>query len=187
MLEREGAMKNAIVALALLLSSATSVAAVDFEEADLHPLLRVNASLSVFPLIEPSLGGRSDEVKVITRGGALISVLTRQIGFSQPFQNHILRGVGSPAAIAQLKTMLGQNQVGIQTSCLLDPNTEVNGTYEITWYGRGPRRNSFVVYYGTAGAGFPACPLEVSKIVQAIREFEDAVTADPNSEVLDSD
>ncbi len=178
-------MKNVVLAITLL-CSATTAAAVPFKDADLHPLLRVNVSLRVFPFIEPALGGHSDEVKVITRGGALSATLTRQVGFSQPFDNHFLRGVGSPAAIAQLKSKLGENQVGLQTSCLLTPSDEVSGTYEITWYGRGFRRNAFVAYNGDAGAGFPACPPEVQEIVNAIDVFEAAVRAEPDSEKLTS-
>jgi hypothetical protein len=180
-------MKRIVAALFLLLASATMSAAADFADADLHPLLRVNASLRVFPFIEPALGGHSDEVKVITRGGALISVLTRQVGFSQPFDNHFLRGVGSPAAVAALKTKLAENQVGLQTSCLLTPSDEVSGTYEITWYGRGFRRNAFIAYYGDAGAGFPSCPPEVQQVITAIDVFEAAVRAEPDSEKLSSD
>lgn len=179
-------MKRIVAVLVLLLASAAA-AAVEFADADLHPLLRVNVSLRVFPFIQLDPGGHSDEVKVITRGGALIAVLTRQIGFSQPFDNHFLRGVGAPAAVAALKTKLGENQVGLQTSCLLTPSDEVSGTYEITWYGRGFRRNAFIAYYGDAGAGFPACPPEVQEIVNAIDGFEAAVRGEPDSEKLSSD
>jgi hypothetical protein len=180
-------LKNVLLALTLLLCSAATVAAIPFKDADLHPLLRVNVSLRVFPFIEPALGGHSDEVKVITRGGALNAVRTQQIGFSQPFDNHFLRGVGSPAAVATLKTKLGENQVGLQTSCLLTPSDEVSGSYEITWYGRGFRRNALVAYYGDAGAGFPSCPPEVQQIITAIDVFEAAVRAEPDSEKLSSD
>ena len=180
-------MNRSVAMLVLLLGSAAAAAAAEFADADLHPLLRVNASLRVFPAIQLDPGGHRDEVKVITRGGGLVSVLTRQIGFSQPFDNHFLRGVGSPAAVAALKSKLAENHVGIQTSCLLNPNNEVSGSYEITWYGRGFRRNVFIAYYGDAGAGFPACPPEVQQIVNAIDAFEAAVRGEPDSEKLSSD
>jgi hypothetical protein len=127
-------------------------------------------------------------VKVVTRGGALVSVRTRQFGFSQPFENNFLRGVGSPAAAAALKRTIAVNQIGLQASCLIDPNSEEgSGSYEITWYGIGFRRNAFTVYYGPAGIGFPACPTQVQQILGAIQEFEDAVRTDPDSEELTSD
>ena len=181
-------MKNVVLALTLLLCSGTTVAAVPFKDADLHPLLRVNGSFLFIPSAGPVARlGHIDEVKVITRGGALVSVVTDQVGFGAPLENHFLRGVGSPAALAQLKTRLAQNQVGVQASCLLDPNPEFSGTYEITWYGRGGRRSGFTVYYGTAGGGFPACPPEVEQIVSGISTFESSVFIDPDSEKLSSD
>jgi hypothetical protein len=181
-------MRNVVIVLALLLCSARNASAVEFQDADLKPLLRVNFSLFLAPTTTPIvLAGHIDGIKIITNGGGLISVDTDQ-GVFGPFRNRlILRGVGSPASLAKLRAEFGKNRIGFQVSCALEPNGDVSGPYEITWYGRGGRRNAFTVLYGKAGAGFPACSAEVQEIVNAIAEFEGTVFLDPDSEKLSSD
>jgi hypothetical protein len=85
-------MKKRVLSYLVLVITVNAAMALNFEEVDLHPLLRVNASRYYNPQINPfPFAGHFDEVKVITRGGALFSVLTHQSYFSTPFDNHIVR------------------------------------------------------------------------------------------------
>ena len=181
-------MKHLAAAFALLLGSATTAGGVEFRDADLHPLLRISVSLFVTPTTHPFVGaGHVDKLYVVTRGGALIAVETGQETFSAPFRSFYVRGVGSPAATATLRTKLGQYRIGLQASCSLEPDSGDPGSEEITWYGRGGRRTRFSVFYGEAGVGFPPCSSEVQEILNAIGEFQGTVILDPDSERLTSD
>lgn len=177
-------MKKSAIFLILALYAKIALA-VTFEQADLHPLLRVNASRVLTPQTGPvARAGQFDEVKVITRGGALLSVLTQQESFSSPYENRIVRGVGTSAQLATLQAKLGENRIGAQASCALDRDSEVSGVYEITWYGRGSRRNAFTVFFGAAGESRPACSGEAQAIINAIMSFEDAVVSARGTQVL---
>jgi hypothetical protein len=156
----------------------------DFSQADLHPYLRIHAWRTYVDL--QSQVNFDDQDYAITQGGALQAAEARRQGDRSPV-NVFIRGVGATAQLNSLKRTLNQNRIGTQTSCELDTQGAQSGPYEITWYGKGSRRNSFVVEFGTAGSsGLPPCGPGVEAMIRAIDIFLNHVSTRPGTQTLTS-
>lgn len=179
-----------------LLSGLPAIAAgTDFSKIDLHPLLqihgkRVTVADPSFPGV-PVAGGRFEEQIFISRGGGTIYIEVDQ-GVLSPAQTVLIRGVAAKESLAKLNSELSAARIGFLTTCaqsgVVEGVFETTGPYEITWYGKGLRRNAFtVLFFGKADApAEPLCPPEVGALLDAIRELVFAVAHEPGSENLGS-
>ena len=151
-------------ALALLLVALPGAAQPPSSQA----LLRVHAALTVFAqgpeLVDEDLFVHGDGLATgslaLSREGACASCY---------WSTAIVQGSGSSEQFAALQAALGVNKVGVQAGgCVVQSVMPGTGTYEVTWYGRGSRRNSWLVQVG--GEGEP-CAVEVSNIIRAIETY----------------
>jgi hypothetical protein len=173
--------------LALLLLSFTlfgSRAEADaFTSADLHPLLRVHAVHSD-QILSTQQTIFQDEDYFISRGGALLFQLVSQLE-AEPFKTLLVRGVGLPAEVAALKQVLSDSRVGTLTDCEVPDGADRVEPYELTWYGREGRRNTFVAFFAPAGStSLPVCPPQVLSLRRAVSDYFVHVTQLPGSENL---
>lgn len=175
-------MRPVFLLVLSLLFCGSSARADAFASSDLHPLLRAHATRS---FIEGFSQLRLDDQDyLISRGGALLSQVAGQVDGGS-FSNFLVRGAGDREHLAALKRVLAESQVGTLKSCEIDSGGVTNGPYEITWYGKEGRRNSFVAVLGPAGAsGLPPCPPQVGNIIQAISVYVNHVVSLPGTEIL---
>jgi len=84
----------------------------------------------------------------------------------------------STAQLAALQAALGRAQIGQQTGgCEVESRSLADGVAELTWYGRGLRKNALIfTVVSTSGGGNP-CPPELQALFQAIDELSAAVLA----------
>ncbi len=160
-------------------------------ERDLSPLLRVNVSLTTrAPLIDPFTNLVDDRDVFVSRGGALVSTRINK-GFTN-VDTTLVRGVAEPGQLASIVQALAVSRIGFQQDCQIhSPGLEEGGplgTIDLTWYGRGIRRNAFTVIYAVEGTSLlPSCPAAVGELLAAIAAFETAVFENPSTEVLQSE
>lgn len=153
-----------------------------FAQADLNPYVRVHASRSYTDLL--GVARFDDQDYMITRGGG---VLAAEASWStgREFSNLLIRGTGEAGQLNSLKRTLTTNKIGAQTDCR-DP-LGLDGSYEITWYGKSGRRNSFTAYLGTFGpTDLPSCPSGVAEMIRAINDYVNHVANRRGTEVLRS-
>jgi hypothetical protein len=100
------------------------------------------------------------------------------------FNTQFAEGVSSSQALQELNGKYGQGRIGFQAGdCKLDPPLLASPyKYDITWYGRNGRRNSFSVGRELT----TPCPAELRDIVVATLIFEGKVLADPRTRILRS-
>lgn len=175
-------MRFVMLLLLSLVFCGSPVCADAFASSDLHPIIRVHAMQS----FEISFNRLvlQDQDFFISRGGSLLYQEVSQID-GGPFISILVRGVGELAELAALKRVLAENRVGTLMSCEFADGAETREPYELNWYGRDGRRNSFVAVSGPAGAsGFPPCPPQVGNIIRAIGDYRIHVVNLPGTEVL---
>jgi hypothetical protein len=101
------------------------------------------------------------------------TVITSQASNTSPLPPPWFResktAIGSPADFATLTAVFADNQIGQQTgNCSVQMTVPDTGTFEITWYSRGFRKNVFVFEInGTT----PPCPPEIPRILNGIRAY----------------
>lgn len=180
-------MKARVWMLAVLLGVPSSVSAADFSEVDLDPLLRVRTRLTI-PAVPPAPAEeREDADTFVTRGGATTIVRVIQlVGPATSSTIHQLaRGIGSPEDLVQLTTAIAEGRIGQQRSCFIESGNVPTNSYDVTWYGRGARRNSFVVVFGAAGvSSLPPCGPGVLPMLGEILRYESDVLGDPATELF---
>jgi len=77
--------------------------------------------------------------------------------------------IGSSADFATLTAVLADNQIGQQTgNCSMPMTVPDTGTFEMTWYSRGFRKNVFVF---EVNGKSPPCPPEIARIMNGIRAY----------------
>jgi hypothetical protein len=92
----------------------------------------------------------------------------------------IVQGSGTAAQFSALTSALGVNTVGLQHGdCVVATSVPSFGSYEVTWYGRAPRKNAFVVSLNGQGAD---CAPQVSAIIMAIEKYASEAHV-PTSEI----
>jgi hypothetical protein len=187
-------MKALTVTALLLLAGIVPALGVEFSSVDLKPLIQQHRSTVLSASTLP-LGGRSDLVRILTKGGGLIEMFaTGSDGPGPripPFSGEYLRGVGSAAGFTRFKQALARARVGLQKDCsiaLFDEETVTIGADEIIWYGAQGRRNIFTVtYFGPDETPpTPLCPSEVRDMLTELRGYVVSVEQDPDTELLRS-
>ena len=102
---------------------------------------------------------------VFRDGTVLGSELLTVFPVSLPLQGFTYSGRATAANMAALRTALNAAQAGKLTDCYYDPpDSPVSLQYRFTWFGRGDRRNTFVV---TDSSTPPRCPPEVEGLLDA--------------------
>jgi hypothetical protein len=163
-LERRSAVaKTLLAALLFLLAALPAGAAPSFDQ---NPLLHVR--WETFTIA----GEHIVTTIVIHAGGATEITEVRE---DQPAR--IVRGVASAKYLAALNKALQEGQVGLQRGGCGDPTADGPLEYEITWYGKGERFNSFRV-----GATLSGCSAGVEGIVNSILHLADGVAEDARSQ-----
>ncbi len=143
--------------------------AIEIPGDDRRLLLRVTSERQFG--FEPELFAEHRQT-AITRGGGVI-IVTAVGGPSTPLDASAFRGLGTASELATLGAALAVSRVGRQGTCALA--AEGPGFLDITWYGREGRRNSFrVVLDGAPPDPGAPCPVEVLRLVEAIRSFVNA-------------
>lgn len=183
-------MRRSLLLLLVCLLNVTSLSADDFSASDLYPFVHVHASGTRTDFF----GGNNfdDTYYYISRSGALLVVkVTQRTGgviLVNKSSSVLIRGIGEQVRINQMKRSIHESRIGIQRSCKIDAQAETNGPLEITWHGKGERRNSFIVVFGTSGASdLPVCPAEVEAMIQSINDYENHVAHQPGTEILASE
>jgi len=185
---------KAIMCIGIMLLASLPImgASVDFSRVDLDPFLRIHASrqFAAYPPDPFGLGsGAYDDVILVSRGGATVSVHTDLTSLAA--YSLLVRGIGTSGELSKLKRILTSSRVGVQRPCALlgqGEAVETRGSYELTWYGQGRRRNNFtVILFGASEIpSLPLCSPEVARIIEAIGSYALSVERDPKSEVLNS-
>jgi hypothetical protein len=135
----------------------------------------------------PALTRSVDQDVFVAGDGTLVSVtVAADLTAGSGFASTIVRGVGSPAALAALRQALGQDRVGtLAGSC----NAEIQPlgssyTFGISWFGKGDRTSRFsITNQGDAGS---ACSAAELGVLQAIETFQAGVIADPATQISSS-
>lgn len=183
-------MKVRSCMLMALLGIVPAVQAADFSDVDLDPLLRVRTRLTVPAAPPVATEEREDSDTFVTRGGATTIVRVVQLVSqgSATTLHQLARGVGSRERLSGLAAALAQGRIGQQNSCFIDAGNTPPDVYDITWYGKGVRRNTFVIVFGTPeSSDLPACGPGVFPLLQGILRYESGVLGDPATEVLTND
>ena len=82
----------------------------------------------------------------------------------------------SAAQLAALQTALGRAQIGQQAGgCEVQSRSLADGVAELTWYGRGLRKNALTFTIVSTTGGENPCPSELQALFQAIDDFSAAV------------
>jgi hypothetical protein len=139
----------------------------------LHPLVRVHSDITY----QNSTGQGPEEGDLfISAEGYTQGVVTNPNQFAQRWLSRASTGQASPSQLAQLRSALDVNRVGLQQgSCTVTPFPLDRGTVELTWYGsKGFRGNDLTVYL-EGPPGTPPCSPEVCQILEAIGTYAAAV------------
>jgi hypothetical protein len=89
----------------------------------------------------------------------------------------IVRGAASASDLAALNAALKAGQIALQRGGCGEPNPDGAVEYEITWYGKGERFNSFRV-----GASLQGCAPGLQRIVDSIFALTGNVVEDEHSQ-----
>jgi hypothetical protein len=140
----------------------------------LHPLLRVHSEITY----QNSTGQGPEEGDLfISAEGYTQGVVTNPDATAVRWLSEPSTGQASPSQLAQLRSALDVNRVGLQQGpCVATPFPLDFGTAELSWYGsKGFRRNDLTVYVSDAPPGTPPCSPEVCQILAAIAIYADAI------------
>jgi hypothetical protein len=168
---------RALLAAFLLLAGAAGAVAPAAAQAPplVHPLLRLHSEITY----QNSTGQGPEEGDLfVSAEGYTQGVVTNPSHIAQRWLSQPSTGQASPSQLAQLRSALDVNQVGLQQGpCVVTPFPLLDrGTTELTWYGsKGFRRNDLTVYISGAPPGTPPCSPEVCQILEAIGAYADAV------------
>ncbi|HEX7181435.1 MAG TPA: hypothetical protein VF756_06300, partial [Thermoanaerobaculia bacterium] len=102
------------------------------------------------------------------------------------FETVVVRGLGTRGERNELAAAIAQAQLGTQGDCTLAGDPRIPALYEITWYGRGPRRHSFTVKTVDTTVEPATCPNKVERFLSALTFFQIRVRAHPDTEILSS-
>ncbi len=174
-------MKALWVSILLVLGVAESSLAQD----RYRVLVQMNLRVTVRFVGGPDTPSFWERHRFYARGGLLTRTLVQRT--SQGVGNSILRGTPGEVFLAELKSALSRNRIGMQKSCwtVLDPR--FSGEEEIIWNGRGGRENRFVVTFSQEPvAGLPKCPAETENILFALG-FYDELTQERGELIVHSD
>jgi len=139
---------------------------------DVTPLVSVHARL-VFRLVKTDL---VDENLFLAADGTASGDLTAS-RISNPWVATMASAKGSASQLAALGSALTAAHVGLRKgSCTIPVTTGWNGTYEVTWYGKGDRTSNFVaVLTFAAQAEPPLCPSAITDLIEAIEQYASGV------------
>jgi len=158
--------------------------------ADLHRLLRVTSTFSAIQR-SPSAPGPSQDVFedfVVSRSGVVVGQAVHdELCDNCTTHNTVVAGQASMQDLNSLRQVIDSNHIGIQTSCFqanLEEGTvgpRLFGTFELTWYGRNGRKNTWSVIYDNADHEgiLPPCSPSVQTIVNTVRSFFSGVASRP--------
>ncbi len=172
----------------LALSTVTESRAVDFSNVDLKPLFHLHLSkrFKTPPEFPPQKEIFDDEDLFVTQGGATVLIIFLRSEDTE-FGTRMVRVVSPQPPLRTFLGALAASRIGLQPSCESDTGGTLTGSYEISWYGRHGRSNSFHVALAAAGAsGLPPCPPEAQQIVMAVAAYESDVVGAPGAEVFQS-
>lgn len=173
--------------VALVLTAALCGVAAAQEPVDLRPLLRIHTVLET--------GGKEcsnipranalEQDLFVTGDGVLYSTRVLADGPEGDcrFRARLVRGAATSLQLVRLQRNLRRHQIGLQTDCGISGDVGVQGRYEVTWYGKDVRYNSFRVVIGGLDGSLPVCPVEIRKLFVAVSNFEENVSHNPDSEV----
>lgn len=162
-------MKSLACLAVFLLLAAASPAVAAPTGFDLPPLLHIEFDTVTIAaeLIHTSV--------TIHAGGATEITEVRE---GQPAR--ITRGTARREDLTELNQALQEGQVATQRGGCGDPAPDGPIEYEITWYGKGPRHNTFRV-----GANPTSdCPASTQRIVFAIHELIIHLYVDPDTQTF---
>lgn len=161
-------MKKKIALAAVLVLLALPAGAAAVAGFDQGPLLHVRWETSTIA------GELWVTTIVIHAGGATELIETRENGAAR-----IVRGMASAKDLAALNAALKTGFVGLEPGGCGEPNPDGANHYEVTWYGKGERFNSFRV-----GAGLQGCSSTLRTIVDSILFLTDNVVVDEKSQTF---
>lgn len=161
-------MAKTLVVTALLFLSLAGGAANAAPSFDQNPLLHV--SWETFTIA----GEHIVTTIVIHAGGATEITELRDEGPAR-----IVRGVASAKNLMALNAALAAGAVGFERGGCGGPTADGPLEYEITWYGKGERFNSFKV-----GASLIGCSAGLEGIVNSILFLSDGVALDSQSKTF---
>jgi hypothetical protein len=119
-------------------------------------------------------GEHIDSSAVVHAGGA---IEIREIKQGAPVQ--IVRGRASAAAFKELSDALIDGQIGVERGGCGGPTADGPLAYEVTWYGQGPRYNTFEV-----GADLSGCSTGLQKMIRLLQKVIDDVRPAPGSQTF---
>jgi hypothetical protein len=119
-------------------------------------------------------GERLETTIQIHLAGATELVETREDGPAR-----IVRGMAPAGSLAALNAALKAGQIGLERGGCGEPNPDGAVEYDITWYGKGERFNSFRV-----GASLQGCSSALQRIIDSIFFLTDAVVSDEQSQTF---
>jgi hypothetical protein len=109
----------------------------------------------------------------IQQGGSVVAVSSPRLpGSDLPANTFVVSGQGRPDHYRDLLAALGAIHVGFQRDCWAPPINNVEDAEEetrITWYGRGRRRNTFLVT--SRDRSLPACPPEMTSLLNTLEVY----------------
>ncbi|HEY3567797.1 MAG TPA: hypothetical protein VGP73_07670 [Thermoanaerobaculia bacterium] len=152
------------VSLVLMTASAASAQAV-------KPLLQLRTSVTYY------VHGTqyADQYLFVATDGTATGQLVTGDPVSEA--GWLLSSKTARASVAQLKVLqdaLGRARIGVQPGgCSILPRFSSTGSAELTWYGRGLRKNALA--FTISGDGENPCPPELQALFQAIDDFSAAV------------
>ncbi|HEX5758129.1 MAG TPA: hypothetical protein VF121_02950 [Thermoanaerobaculia bacterium] len=159
---------------------------------DLHTLLTVHGSRHVqirtLPGRFPPPPVQITEDLLVTQGGA---ATTSRVSVTLCCERSELKrfasGIAERPDLARLRDLLVAVRVGQLEDCVLENDlstvtgVRTLGAYEVSWFGRGARRNDFTIVFADPGAApLPPCGPEAQQLVEGLRAFADTLAADPD-------
>jgi hypothetical protein len=162
-------MKRGTLALFLIVFSPAAMSSAQ----GVKPLLQLHSSVT-YPIHGAQYADRN--LFVASDGTATSQVVAGDpvSGLGWSLSSKTARA--SAAQLAALQTALGQAQIGQQAGgCAIRSRLPADGVAELTWYGRGLRRNALSVTVVSTTGGGDACPPELQALFQAIDDFSAAV------------
>ncbi len=139
-------------------------------------MVQMNLRVTVNFVGGPDAPSYWDRHRVYARGGLLTETVVQRT--ARGLSNSFLRGTPGDVFLAELKSALNQNRIGLQRSCWTDLDPRFAGEQEIIWNGRGGRENRFVVTFSQVPvAGLPKCSVETENILFALDFYEELTQA----------
>lgn len=139
-------------------------------------LVQMNLRVTVTFPGDPSVLSHLERHRVYARGGYLTETTVERT--ANGLGNSFLRGTPGEVFLAELRSALNRNRIGVQKSCWTDLDPRFSGEEEIVWNGRGGQENRFVVTFSQGPVtGMPKCPAETENILFALDFYEELTQA----------